>query len=321
MSGILPDENRFLHRLHPTPLAPIRLDPSQPAVWCKLEFLNPSGSTKDRIARFILEKAWRQGRLKSGDHVVEASSGSTSIALALACAQMSLRFTAVMPAGVSSERVLMICAYGGEVLFTPARDGIGGAIDETRRLAERTGAFLPRQFDNADNAEAHRLGTAREIADQIPGGQVDAVVSGVGTGGTLVGLFAGLSECGCRPLPVLARPVNVRTTPDVECCSFSGRIPGVVEGLSAVFGRAELPDLMTVEVNDEKAIAMTRRLIRLGFPVGPSSGLNYVAALEVARRNGFERVVTVFPDRMERYFTTELFRPFREEGGPPLAYA
>src|SRR5436305_4078747 len=106
----LPGGHRYLHRVAPTPLVPVRLGRG-PAVWCKLEFLNPSGSTKDRIARYILEKAWRQGKLRRGDLVVEASSGSTSIALALACAQMGLRFVAVMPEGVSSERVLIIRAY------------------------------------------------------------------------------------------------------------------------------------------------------------------------------------------------------------------
>src|SRR5882724_13411477 len=107
------------YRIPPTPTIPLRLAPGEPVVWCKLEFLNPSGSTKDRIARFILEKAWRLGRVKCGDRVVEASSGSTSIALALACAQMGLKFLAVMPEGVSSERVYLIRAYGGTVTTTP----------------------------------------------------------------------------------------------------------------------------------------------------------------------------------------------------------
>ncbi|HZH02787.1 MAG TPA: pyridoxal-phosphate dependent enzyme, partial [Myxococcaceae bacterium] len=111
----LPNTGRFLHHIAPTPLVPVCLDADGPTVWCKLEFLNPSGSTKDRIARYMLEKAWRQGRLCSGGEVIEASSGSTSIALALACAQMGLRFTAVMPEGVTEERITTIRAYGGEV--------------------------------------------------------------------------------------------------------------------------------------------------------------------------------------------------------------
>ena len=312
MSVELPGCHRYLNRIAPPPLVPVQLDPARPPVWCKLEFLNPSGSTKDRIARFILEKAWRQGRVKCGDRVVEASSGSTSIALALACAQMGLKFLAVMPEGVSNERVFIIRAYGGDVAFTPAALGIRGAIAEVERMGTEGNVFLPRQFANMDNAEAHRLGTAREVLDQIPGGRVDAVVSGVGTGGTLVGLFEGLRENGCRMVPVLARPINLTSAPEAECCSFSARIPGVADAISEIFKTERLPGLITVEVRDVDALATTRELIRLGFPVGPSSGLNYCAATEVLRElnDPGAQVVTVFPDRMERYFTTELFKPF-----------
>jgi cysteine synthase A len=308
----LPGRHRYLNRVPPTPLVPVQLDPDGPPVWCKLEFLNPSGSTKDRIARFVLEKAWRQGVVGPGSLVAEASSGSTSIAVALACAQMGLRFVAVMPDGVSNERVYLIRAYGGSVRVTPKDLGIRGAIAEAERLGRDDGAFLPRQFANPDNPEAHRVGTAREIVDQLPGGRADAVVSGVGTGGTLVGLYQGLSGCGCRVVPVHARPVDLYSGCDVECCSFSGRIPGVAGRISEIFREDQLPGLMTVEVRAEDALAATRQLIRLGFPVGPSSGLNYVAAAEAVRRLGdpAAQAVTVFPDRMERYFTTELFGPY-----------
>jgi len=310
---VLPDHNRYLNRTGPTPLVPVRLEDDDPVVWCKLEFLNPSGSTKDRIAQFILEKAWRRGQLRPGSLVVEASSGSTSIAMALACAQYGLRFVAVMPEGVSSERVLMIRAYGGEVRLTPAEGGLRGAIAETERLAAECGAFLPRQFDNPDNAEAHRTGTAREILSQIPGGVVDAVVCGVGTGGTLVGLNQGLTECGASARPFVARPVELTRVLDAECCGFSSRVPGVVECMSTIFRPEELPGLEIVEVAAEEVIETTRRLIRHGFPVGPSSGLNYAAARVACRRLGdpLARVVTLFPDRMERYFSTELFAEAR----------
>jgi len=306
----LPVRNAYLSHLSPTPLAPVQLEDDGPVVWCKLEFLNPSGSTKDRIARFILEKAWREDRLNPGSIVVEASSGSTSIAMALACAQLGVRFVAVMPEGVSNERVLMIRAYGGEVRFTPRSKGLGGALCETERLAsEDSHVFLPRQFSNQDNPLAHQTTTAHEILDQIPGNAVDAVVSGVGTGGTLVGLFRGFCQSGCPAVPVLAKPVNLSGPPDAECCSFSARIPGVVDCVSTIFHPDELPGLLTIEVQDEQAISTTRELIRRGFPVGPSSGLNYCAAIEAIRRMGDAqaRVVTVFPDRMERYFSTELF--------------
>ena len=297
----------YLNRLSATPLIPIRLG-AGPEIWCKLEFLNPSGSTKDRIARYILERAWRAGDIGPGSTVLEASSGSTSIAMALACAQLGIRFIAVMPEGVSNERVLIIKAYGGQIYLTPKAAGIAGSIAETERLATECNGFLPRQFANPDNANAHRYGSAREVLDQIPGGAADAVVSGVGTGGTLVGLYQGLSDAGCRVTPVLAKPVKLTWEADIECCSFSPCIPGVVDSMSTIFKNASLPGLRTIEVPDHEAVAATRELMRKGFPVGPSSGLNYIAACRWAEQAApGSRVVTVLPDRMERYFTTELF--------------
>jgi len=312
----LPDCNHYLDRTAATPLVPVRLDAAGPTVWCKLEFLNPSGSTKDRIAGYILHKAVRSGAVAPGGTVVEASSGSTSIAMALASAQLGLKFVAVMPEGVSRERRLMIEAYGGEVISSPRSEGILGALAGAEAVAAARGAFRPLQFENPDNPGAHRARTAVEILGQIPGGCVDAVVSGVGTGGTLVGLFEGLAEHGCSVSAFAARPVTGAAVggaagPGAECCSFSGRIPGVVDGLSAIYTRfrAERADVLEeVDVPDAEAMEVARRLIRAGFPVGPSSGLNYRAAMMVAGRLGPDaRIVTVFPDRMERYFSTELF--------------
>lgn len=308
----LPTEGRYLDQASRTPLAPVRLDASGPCIWCKLEFLNPSGSTKDRIAGFILEKAWREGRINRDSMVIEASSGSTSIAMALACAQLGVRFTAVMPEGVSDERSMMIRSFGGQVIFSPRVKGIRGAIERAESLASEPNVFLPRQFENPDNAAAHRFRTAPEILAQIPGGLVDAVVSGVGTGGTLVGLFQGFCDSGCRVAPFAARPIAGAALGDVECCSFSTRIPGVADGISKIYRPEALPGLVELEVDDQLALETTRRLIARGFPVGPSSGLNYLAAIEAARRlpEG-SRLVTIFADRMERYFTTELFRSLR----------
>ena len=191
MSPTLPPHRLYTPLVGPIPLVPIRLGEDRPEIWCKLEFLNPSGSTKDRIASFILAKAWREARINASSTVVEASSGSTSIAMAMVCAQLGLRFTAVMPEGVSSERLLIIRSFGGDVVFTPRSDGIVGAMREAERIAREEGAFIPRQFENPDNAAAHRFRTAREIVVDLPGGTPDAVVSGVGTGGTLVGLYEG----------------------------------------------------------------------------------------------------------------------------------
>ncbi len=292
-----------------TPLVPVALPNYESSVWCKLEYLNPSGSTKDRIARYILTKAMRQDELSPGDVVVEASSGSTSIALALACAQLRLSFVAVMPEGVSNERIMIIRAYGADVELTSRVDGIGGAIARAGQLAASGGAFWPRQFSNPDNANAHRYETAQEILSQIATDSIDLFVSGVGTGGTLVGVTQGLRDAGCNVSPVLARPIEHGLIADAECCSFSGRIPGVVDGLSTIFASAKMPNLLEIEVSDSEAIEVTRQLIRSGFPVGPSSGLNYLAAVRALQQASPAApvAVTVFPDRMERYFSTELF--------------
>ena len=311
MTQPLPHSDHYLDKIAPTPLVAVQLAPSDPVIWCKLEFLNPSGSTKDRIANYILSHAWRSGAIDAGSTVVEASSGSTSIAMAMACAQLGVRFIAVMPEGVANERVLIIRAYGGEVQFSPKAEGIRGAIGAVERIVADDGAFCPRQFENPDNVEAHRVGTAREVLAEIPGGLVDVVVSGVGTGGTLVGLYRGLTDGGCDVTPVLARPVTTGgggCLPDAECCSFSARIPGVMDNVSKIFRPDELPGLLDIEVDDELAVQAARGLIRRGFPVGLSSGLNYAGAVEAARRlGGSGTIVTVFPDRMERYFSTELF--------------
>ena len=303
--------NRYPADLPATPLVAIQLPGEDPVIWCKLEFLNPSGSTKDRIARYILGNAFRAGRVQPGSTVIEASSGSTSIAMALVCAQLGLKFIAVMPEGVSNERVLMIRAYGGTIHLASGQGGMGACIAESEALARETGAFLPRQFANPENAEAHQTGTAREIVEQIPGHAVDAVVSGVGTGGTLVGLLRGCAAGRNVPRAFLARPVDLGTSREQECCSFSCRIPGVMECASAIFRESDYPGLATIEVPGEEAIQTTRALMRLGFPVGPSSGLNYRAATIAARSMGPAKIVTVFPDRMERYFSTELFGAFQ----------
>lgn len=304
------EPNKYPDDVPATPLVPIQLSAKAPVIWCKLEFLNPSGSTKDRIARYILGNAFRRGQIKPGSTVIEASSGSTSIAMALVCAQLGVRFIAVVPQGVSNERALMIRAYGGTVHFTSRDQGIRGCIRETERLAAEIGGFLPRQFSNPENAEAHRFGTAREILEQIPGHVVDAVVSGVGTGGTLVGLAQGCCTGGRAQRAFLARPVELDRAREQECCSFSCRIPGVLECASSLFRESEHPNLTTIEVPDAEALETTRELIRLGFPVGPSSGLNYRAAMRAAEATGPAQIVTVFPDRMERYFSTDLFSPY-----------
>ena len=223
-----------------------------------------------------------------------------------------------MPEGVSSERALMIRAYNGDIRLSPKHQGIIGAIEMAESLGRQLNAFLPRQFENPDNALAHRHGTATEIIEQIPGGRIDAIVSGVGTGGTLVGIFQGLRDHRCPVKPFAVKPVASSSNSnqlalshcfhDSECSSFSRRIPGLVDKLSKIYKPNELPELVELEILDELALQTTRDLIAGGFPVGPSSGLNYAAAQVAAQSLPPDAtIVTVFPDRMERYFSTDLF--------------
>ena len=305
--------------LSPTPLVPVRLTEDGPTVWCKCEFMNPSGSTKDRIAAFILSKAWRDGVVQRGDVVVEVSSGSTSIAMAMVCARLGLQFIAIMPEGVSRERILMIQGFGGEVRCTAKALGMSGANEACRQLAAERKVFLPRQFENADNAEAHRVGTAAEIATDLyahaSASRTVAFTSGIGTGGTMVGICQGLREHGFEVRPFAVRPVASGTNAmcgecfsSPEQCSFSSRIPGVLDGMSKIYRPDEIEHLCEVEIGDDLAMSTTRALIRAGFPVGPSSGMNVAAAIEVAKDMPEDvRVITILCDRMERYFSTELF--------------
>jgi cysteine synthase len=306
--------------LAPTPLIPIQLDNASAIILGKCEFMNPSGSTKDRIATFILTKAWREGVVQRGDVVAEVSSGSTSIAMAMVCAHLGLKFIAIMPEGVSRERILMIEGFGGQVRFTAKSLGMKGANDACQELAASTKVFLPRQFQNMDNAQAHRVATAAEIAQWVKAhspASVDTIAftSGVGTGGTMVGLYHGLRDHGFKVLPFAVRPIasgkNILCADcfsSLEQCSFSSRIPGVLDGMSQIYRPQEIEHLQEIEVADEVAMDTTRELIRKGFPVGPSSGLNFAAALQVAPRLAENvRLVTILCDRMERYFSTELF--------------
>jgi len=152
------------------------------------------------------------------------------------------------------------------------------------------------------------VSTGQEILSQIPGGVVHGLVSGVGTGGTIVGLYHAFKNAGCPVTPFVARPIQGKHQYEVECCSFSSRVPGVLNNLSKLFTTAKLDGLVELDINDELALDLTRKLIGHGFPVGPSSGLNFAAAVQALRQLGEgAQVVTVFPDRMERYFSTELF--------------
>ena len=276
-------------------------------VWAKLDYEMPSGSTKDRIAAQILLTA----PLHAASVVVEASSGSTSIAFAMACAAIGVPFVAVMPEGVSNERLLLIRRYGAEVVLTPHADGMAGAIARTEAMAAADpNVFLPRQFANPENARAHQLRTGPELIAQV-GRPIDGFVAAVGTAGTLMGVGAAL-RAAYGDHVTLARVRVSGAEADAEQGGPCSDIPGVVDCMSTILDNDALHLAPDIAVTHEDALQATRELIAHGLPVGLSSGLNYLGARALAQRLGPDAcVATVFCDRMERYFSGDLFDDVR----------
>ncbi|HVF32340.1 MAG TPA: cysteine synthase family protein [Acidimicrobiales bacterium] len=299
-----------------TPTVPLADEATGCTLWVKLEYLQPSGSTKDRLAVFVLADAVRTGRVHEGSLIVEASSGSTSIAFAMACARLGLGFRAVMPEGVSGERLLIIRRYGGEVVLTGRADGVAGAVRATEAMAAADpDVHLPRQFANPANVEAHARTTGPELLADV-GRPLDGFVAGVGTAGTLMGVARAIraAESGAGPGHA-CRIAAVRPTtgtcfagqPEV-CAGFSTGIPGVVEGMSTLLDPAAVGLEADLDVADDAALGAARELCGHGFPVGISSGLNLAGARLLAASLGpGHHVGTVLCDRMERYFSAGLF--------------
>lgn len=295
----------------------VRLDdPSTGAtIWLKLEYQLPSGSTKDRLAAHVLRRAVDAGEVHASSTVVEASSGSTSIAFAMACAALGVRFVVVLPEGVSDERLMIIRRYGGEVALVRGGGGMPAAIAETERMAAADpDVWLPRQFTNPQNAVAHELRTGPELigAVRAAGAALDGFAAAVGTAGTLMGVGRVVRHA--HPAAAVARVVVAGETVDAEqggpaCLG----IPGVVDCLSGLLDEDELGGHPPLAVPRAEAMAAATDLARRGFPVGPSSGLNLAGARRLALLLGpGSNVATVACDRMERYFSTDMFDDLRD---------
>jgi cysteine synthase A len=269
-------------------------------VLAKLEAKNPSGSVKDRPARAMILAAEREGQLRAGATIVEATSGNTGISLAMLCAVRGYRCMLAMPEDMSTARQAILRTYGADLVLTPAQQGMRGAVDEAERILARTeGAWMPRQFQNPNNPRVHEETTAVEIWQQTAG-KVDAFVAGVGTGGTVTGVARGLRARGCKLVVHAVEPKGSAV--------LGGGAPGLhaIQGLGAgfvpdVLDRSQIDEL--IAVSDVDAERMTARLAREeGLYVGPSSGANVHAAVKVARRmQSGQRVVTILCDTGERY--------------------
>lgn len=274
-------------------------------LYAKLERCNPTGSIKDRAAKQLLLGAMERGEITKDTVIVEPTSGNTGIALASLAAAMGLHAVIVMPENCSKERILMMKAFGAEVLLTPAALGMEGAVKEAHRYAENCrSAFIPDQFGNSDNALGHYKTTGPEIVSQLDG-KIVAFVCSFGTGGTLTGVGKYLKE----KIPGV-RLVGVEpfSSPFVtQGRKGAHKIQGIGAGfLPKVFDKDIVDEIMTVK--DEEAYEMTRLLGRKeGLLCGISSGCNVFAAISVAKKkeNEGKNVVTVLPDNGERYLSVE----------------
>jgi cysteine synthase A len=271
-------------------------------VWAKLEFLNPSGSVKARIARYIVERAEAEGLLRPGDTIVEASSGNTGNAFSMVAAVKGYRMLVVMPRGMSAERLAISRAFGAEVELV-GDFFVNEALERARELGERPGYFAPAQFDSEWNVEENRTWLGPEILQQLPEGVTpDALVMGVGTGGTLIGVGQAFRDVNPRVRLIAMEPEESCTI----LCGETGHhmIEGISDGfVPGIVDRHRSTVDEVVSVTSAESIAAMKRLAREhGMFVGPSSGAHLVAAKRLrARHPSLSTVVTVFCDEGEKY--------------------
>lgn len=284
-----------------------KAEDAKAAILAKLEYFNPAGSAKDRVALNMINDAEKKGLISSGATLIEPTSGNTGIGLAAVGVHRGYKVIVVMPDNMSLERQKLMKAYGAEVILTPAAEGMSGSIAKAKELAANTpNSFIPSQFDNPANADAHYLSTGREIWNDTDG-KVDIFVAGVGTGGTLTGSARYLKEMDPKVKVVAVEP-------DTSAV-LSGK-PAGPHGLSGI-GAGFIPEvlecslideIMTISV-DEAKTACRNLAAREGVLVGISSGAALAAALKLSKleENRGKNIVVILPDGGERYLSTDLF--------------
>ncbi|NLL05827.1 MAG: cysteine synthase A [Clostridiaceae bacterium] len=277
------------------------------SIYGKAEFLNPGGSIKDRIAKYMIEQAEKRGVLKKGMTIMEPTSGNTGIGIAFVGVQKGYKVVIVMPENMSDERKKLIKGLGAELILTPAQESIGGSVEEVERRAKSdSSVFIPQQFANYDNPQIHYITTGPEIWQQLKG-KVDVFVSGIGSGGTITGVGRFLKEKNPNCIIVAVEPKNVS--------ALLGHRPGIhkIQGIGDGF----IPQIMDtsivdeiVEVDDEDAINVARELAMTeGILAGISSGANIWASRMMGEKFGEDKVIaTILVDRAERYFSAGLFK-------------
>jgi cysteine synthase A len=300
--------NNILELIGDTPVVKLNKIPGKNSaeIYCKLEFFNPLGSIKDRIALHMIEEAEKKDKIRQGDTLVEPTSGNTGIGLAYVSAVKGYRLILVMPDSMSKERIKILKALGAEVLLTPGETGMKGAVDKAKELTETKGYFCLGQFTNPANPETHRETTAREILLQVPG--IDVFVSGIGTGGTVTGVGEVLKK------EIKDRKIIIVGVEPEDSPVLSGGKPGIhkIQGIGAgfipgVLNKEIIDEIITVK--DKDAFLVSRQLAKEeGIFAGISSGAAVWAALKVARKFPKEKkIVVILPDSGERYLSTDLF--------------
>ncbi|MCT4509986.1 MAG: cysteine synthase A [Tepidibacter sp.] len=273
-------------------------------IYAKAEFLNPGGSIKDRIGKFMIEQAQRDGILRKGMTIMEPTSGNTGIGISLVGVQMGYKVKIVMPENMSEERKRIIKSFGAELILTPKEESVEGALNEVKRqIQANDNIFVPNQFSNINNPLIHYNTTAVEIFEDMSG-DVDVFVSGLGSGGTLQGIGKYLKEKNPNCMIIAVEPKGVS--------ALKGHSAGIhkIQGIGDGF----IPDVLDVslidkviEVSNEDAISTSRQLAKVcGCLVGVSAGANVWASMNIAKQYPDKKIVTILPDRAERYFSEGL---------------
>ncbi len=278
-------------------------------IYAKCEFLNPSGSIKARMAKYMIEKAEEEGLLRPGDTIVEATSGNTGNALSMVAAAKGYKMIVMIPHGYTSERVQISMGYGAEIRFI-GNFQVNEAREAAIRLGQEDGYYCPAQFDNEWNVEENEIWLGREIMQDLPDGlKIDAIVQGVGTGGTLMGVAKALKQNHNPDIKVVAmEPSESRT---LECCIVCDhKIEGISDGfVPTIYERyADLIDEI-ISVDSDVAIEEAKKLATdKGLFVGPSAGANYWASRELKRRHpDVKTVLTFMCDKAEKYLSLYKF--------------
>ena len=290
--------NSILDAIGNTPMLEVE------GIYCKLEYLNPSGSIKARIAKYMIERAEDEGLLRPGDAIVEATSGNTGNALSMVAAVKGYRMLVVMPEGMSGERVAISRAFGAEVMEV-GHFHVNEALAKARELGQEPGYFCPAQFESEWNVEENRVWLGPEILAQLPEGTIpDALVMGVGTGGTLIGVGQAFREANPAVKLFAMEPSESST---ILCGEVGDHlIEGIADGfVPGIFQRHESLVDTALTVDSEEAVEEMRRLARqYGLFVGPSSGANLIATRKVREAYPeLETIITLFCDEGEKYIS------------------